>query len=105
MMAMASTGRFGFWFAHLPVTRIDALAEFPSVGDVKRFNPFFDVPSLANTTGFVTWGTADTRVNGALTKTLSQSFGAGVTKIEYVGQDHSTNAQNVTDMAAWVAAR
>jgi hypothetical protein len=105
MMAIVTTGRFLGWFAHVPVTRIDALSEFPGVGDVKRFNPFFDIPSLTSTTGFISWGTADTRVNGALTKTLSQSLGAGVTKIEYVGQDHSTNAQNVVDMVGWVTAR
>jgi hypothetical protein len=105
MVGMASVGRFNAWFANVPITRMDALSEFPSVGDVKQFNPYFDIPSLKDTTGLITWGTADTRVNGVLTKTLSESLGDGVTKIKYVGQDHTTTSQNVTDIARWVGSR
>ena len=103
MMAAASNGRFAAWFSHLPVTRIDALAEFPLVGDVPRFNPFFDSDSLAQSVGWISWGTADTRVNGALTKSLAQQFSGSVSKVEYVGQDHSTNPGNIADMVGWIS--
>jgi hypothetical protein len=102
MMAAASTGHFAGWFAHLPVTRVDALTELSGAGDAKRFNPFFDVASLKDTNGFITWGTADTRVNYLLTISLASQMGT-VTQQPYPGQDHSTNAQNVSDMRAFVA--
>jgi hypothetical protein len=102
MMAAASTGHFTGWFAHLPVTRVDALTELSGVGDAKRFNPFFDVGSLKDTNGFITWGTADTRVNYLLTVALASQMGSVIGQ-PYPGQDHYTNATNVADMRTWVA--
>ena len=104
MMGAVATGRFAAWFAHVPVTRIDALSEFPSVGDVRAFNPQYELSPLKMTTGLVTWGTADTRVNGLLTKAIADQLPPSVSRIEYAGQDHSTTAQNVADIAAWVNA-
>lgn len=104
MIGMASSGRFKSWFAHLPVTYINALTEFPGVGPAARFNPFFELPSLVNTTGLITWGTADERTNWTLTAALAAKLGPGVTKIVYPGEDHTTTDQNVSDIASWVAA-
>ena len=87
MIAAASVPRFNAWFAHVPVTRIALLTEFPSVGDVGRMNPFFDAPALSDTNGWISWGTADTRTSWQYTKLLSRSFGAGVSPVEYAGQD------------------
>lgn len=101
MMASVISGRFAAWFAHLPVTRIDALQEFPSVGDVKAFNPQQEVSALKMTSGLVTWGTLDTRVNGTLIKAIADQLPDRVSKIEYV-QGHETKTQNVADIAAWV---
>jgi hypothetical protein len=43
MIGYAATGLFQAWFASLPVTRIDALAEFKGGGDVSYFDPANEV--------------------------------------------------------------
>lgn len=103
MIAQANSGRIQAWWASLPVTRIDQLTEMASVGNVQRFNPFYDIPSLAGTTGLITWGTADSRTNYVLTKQLAGDMGSKVTKIEYPGQDHSTTPNQETDIINWIA--
>lgn len=102
MMGSASNGRFSAWFAHVPVTRLDALTEFAGVGEVARFNPFHDVGALALKTGYISWGTADTRVDWTLTKALADLLPSTVTKKEWTGQAHTTTSANVTDMLNWV---
>jgi hypothetical protein len=50
-MARASTSMVDAWIASSPVTRLDQLAEFANVGDVPKFNPFFEIAALKNTRG------------------------------------------------------
>jgi hypothetical protein len=72
------------------------------VGDVARFNPFFDALSLVNTTGWISWGTADERVNYLLDEQLAGELSNSVAKVQYTGQDRSMNAQNVADIMTWL---
>lgn len=102
LMGVVINGRFSAWFVHVPVTRLDALTEFAGVGDVRWFNPQYEIKALSAKAGFITWGTLDTRVNGNLTADIANQLPNAVTKISYV-QDHSTNMQNVTDMTNWLA--
>ncbi len=103
MMGGVINGRFAAWFAHLPVTRIDALTEFAGVGNVPQFNPQYEIKALLVKPAYISWGTADTRVNWTLTKAIADQLPSIVTKQEYAGQGHTTTTQNVTDMAAWIA--
>ncbi len=106
MLGQASNGRFCAWWAHMTVTRIDALGasgnpELAGIGDVVRFNPFYEVTPLAIKPGYITWGTADTRVDWTLTRALAVQLPSTVTKHEYAGLDHTTNAQGVSDILAF----
>lgn len=103
MMSAATTGWFKAWFAHVPVTYINALTEYSSVGNVPQFNPFYDVSALKNTTGWISWGTADTRTNYLLTQQLAWRMGSSVTKMGYTGETHDTTEQNVTDILSWAS--
>jgi dienelactone hydrolase len=98
MMAFASVGRFEAWFARVPVTYIDQPSEFPSVGDVPRFNSFWAIPAFIKSIGWISYGTLDTRVNWQLTAKLAAQFSPSVTVRAYAGQDHSTNLQNIADI-------
>lgn len=102
MIAKASSSRIGFWFAHVTVTKPSALTELASVGDVFRFNPFFEVPALAPSKGFISWGTQDDRVHWQYTKELADRLSGSVTKVEYPGLDHSTNSQGIADVVDFV---
>jgi len=103
MMAFAMNGRFYGWWAHEPVTELCELnPEYAglTIGEAYRFDPFFEVAALKNTKGWISNGTQDTRVNGQLCGTLMAKLGS-VQQVTY-DQEHETNAQNVTDISAWV---
>jgi hypothetical protein len=102
MMGATISGRFAAWFAHVPVVRIDALTEFSSVGDVKKFNPQYEVVGLSAKPGLLTWGTTDARVNYLLTIDLANQLPETVEKIGYAGMGHTTTSQSVADIRAWV---
>lgn len=101
MLATSINGRFAAWWAHMTVTRVDALTELSGVGDAVRFNPQFEVERLAMKKGYISWGTADTRVNWTLTKAIADQLPGIVTKHEYAGLDHTTNTQGVSDILAY----
>jgi hypothetical protein len=101
MMAAATSDRFAGWFALLPVTRLDALAEFPGL-DVPQFNPLNETAALGLLPGFLEWGTADDRVNWHLTSQLADHL-KNVRKTEYPGHAHETTQQNIDDLMAWIS--
>ena len=104
MIAASSNGRIVTWFAHLPVTRVDALTELAGVGNAHRANPEYVIDELSLKPGWLGWGTADYRVNWTLTKAIADQLPATVSKHEYVGQDHTTTAGHVNDILEWLAA-
>lgn len=101
MMAMVLTkDLFSRYFSILPVTD---LAWMPEIRfDVPAFNPFNEVYSLKDFKGYITWGTADERVNFRLTKDLAEKLNDSVETHEYVGLDHSTTPEVAADTANWV---
>jgi hypothetical protein len=102
MVGYAATGLFQAWWASLPVTRIDAQAEFKSVGDVPYFDPADEVAKLATSKGLLTWGTADERVNYRLTIKLHELL-PNVNAIEYPGLVHDTTPEQIDHIVAWLA--
>ena len=102
MLAASSNGRISAWWALKPVTRIDALTELPSVGDVKRFNPQFLAPELSMKPGWIGWDAGDTRVNGPLTAALATQLPAETET--YTGTAHGTTTAMCNDILAWVNA-
>lgn len=105
MMAAATVDRFSGWFAMLPVVRLDALAEFPDL-DVPRFNPLNEAAALSRLPGFLTWGTADDRVNWHLTAQLADRImGENIHVIEYPSQPHETRPHNIADLMEWISMR
>jgi len=58
---------------------------------------------LKDTKGWISWGTADKRVNYSLDRQLAAQMSSSVSKIEYLGEGHDTTAPNVADIVKWVA--
>lgn len=103
MMGMSiASDLFVGYFAILPVVHMDALVEMQGTV-APLFNPMNELATLEQYPGLISWGTQDFRVNFLYSVDLVNLINpANLTAIEYVGLDHTTNAQVVADTLAYV---
>ena len=91
------------WVAILPVTKLSALKEFAGIPNPGHFDPFSAAEQLRGTKGFISWGTADDRVDYRLTKALHELVASpSIHHIEYPGLGHETKEFLITDSVRWV---
>ena len=95
--------RFAGWLAILPVTKLSALKEFVGIPNPRQFDPFAVADQLRGTKGYMSWGTADDRVDFRLTKALHELVASpGIHHLEYPGLGHETKEFLITDAVRWV---
>lgn len=98
---------FEAYFAHLPVTSVQALAEFPLYPN-DRFSPFAHEELLASKPGRIAWGNQDMRVDYRLTQRLAEEINSyhptAVEFVEIAGISHTSRPQDLTDIANWIGA-
>lgn len=102
IVAYASNPKmFVGWEASMPVTRIGALEELKSVGDLPGFNAFAEIPRLANSRGFMSWGTVDYRVDHRLDEALYAAIQSPtIVGVSYPGVAHQTTPIAVNNLLA-----
>jgi hypothetical protein len=105
LIGQASVGMIDAWIANMPVTKLNQLSEFASLGEVTSFDPFQEIEALTNTVGLIQFDPInDSRVNGALTQQFANQLGPGVKASAYPGVGHATTAAMTDEMRAWVNA-
>jgi hypothetical protein len=105
LIGQASVGMIDAWIANMPVTKLNQLSEFASLGEVTSFDPFQEIEALTNTFGLIQFDPInDSRVNGALTQQFANQLGPGVKASAYPGVGHATTAAMTDEMRAWVNA-
>ena len=85
------------------MTKLSALKEFAGIPNPGHFDPFSAAEQLRGTKGFISWGTADDRVDYRLTKALHELVASpSIHHIEYPGLGHETKEFLITDSVRWV---
>lgn len=103
MIGYALVPRFSGWFASMSVTKMTALKEFKGISNPSFFDPFFQVTNLKSSTGFMTWGTADTRVDYKLSQELyAEIKSPSIAFVEYEGMEHDTTDRQIADLVGWI---
>lgn len=90
---------FAGWQAGMSVTKLAALEELKSVGEVPLFDPFPLAWELKKGPGFITWGGRDSRVDHLLAERLfSRVRSATVRGKGYAWLGHETTPLSVSDL-------
>jgi hypothetical protein len=92
-------GEFVGWQAGFSVTKLDALTELKSIGEVAGFDPFNQIERLQGSTGYLTWGSEDMRVDHRETEKLYALIRSPrIVGIDYQGETHETTMPMVSDI-------
>lgn len=92
---------FAGWQAGGSVTKMAALEELRSVGDVPAFDPFPLAAQIKRGPGYITWGGKDGRVDQRLTEQLfAQIRSPAVVGKGYPWLGHETDPKTVRDLLA-----
>lgn len=106
LMAFAETNRFSSWIASFPLIRLSALQELNSVGEVPQFDPFGEISHFRNSTGLITWGGADMRVDYRFSEEFYAAIKSPTIKgIKIAGAGHVTVPEEVNDILQWLDGR
>lgn len=96
-----ATRHFDGWQAGMSVTKLAALEELRTVGDVPDFDPFPLAAQIKRGPGYITWGGKDERVDHRQAERLFQLVRSQtVAGKGYAWLGHETNSLTVSDLLA-----